>query len=164
MIPLLSLISLILEFPRLLSHISRRYKDIRFSISPKSFETNVRFRAKRIHRTVPRCGQSRSVGEINRVWWSISGYAFDSVNGNKLLARKGRRREPTPGFRERFVMDDRRYTEKWWWMKSRPRINIGRNLLHVNNAITCPAGRLNKKKENTISWDNDDTNRSSIIT
>lgn len=98
---------------------------------------SVRFRARRVFEVFPSVGQSRSAGEINRVrWWSISGYAFDSVNGEQVVSSEGQTwREPTPGFRERFVMDDRRYTEKWWWMKSRPRINIGRNLLHT--WITC---------------------------
>lgn len=39
--------------------------------------------------------------EINRVRSSISGYAFDSVNRNKLLARKGRlARQAHPGIPE----------------------------------------------------------------
>lgn len=126
-----------LNWTRCISTTTQRYYCITNSSSssryPEKFGISIRNIVLAFVRGVFPGGQSRSAGEINRVWWSISGYAFDSVNGNKLLARKGRRREPTPGFRERFVMDDRRYTEKWWWMKSRPRINIGRNLLHVNN-------------------------------
>lgn len=73
-------------------------------IDPKSFPIvfenidSVRFRARRVFEVFPSVGQSRSAGEINRVrWWSISGYAFDSVNGEQVVSSEGQTWRAHPG-------------------------------------------------------------------